>query len=101
MRHGSLFWAFVLLGLSACPGGNAAIGDRCNANGDCNGSLQCVENVCVPRCQRAPECGDGYSCDANGYCQLATGETGDACSSEVDCAPGLACKVNAVVDGKV
>jgi hypothetical protein len=47
----------------------------------------------VPKCLRAPDCGDGYSCDTDGICHAATGELGDACTSEVDCAAGLACEL--------
>lgn len=82
------------IALAGCPGGAGEIGDPCNGHGSCDTSLQCVANVCVPRCQRAPECGDGYSCDGDGLCVLATGENGDACHSEVDCAPGLSCQIN-------
>jgi hypothetical protein len=95
MRPGSLFGVLVFL-LAGCPGGGGAIGDVCGGNDDCGGTLQCVEHVCVPRCQRAPECGDGYACDQDGFCRLATGQRGDTCQSEVDCAPGLACRL----DGK-
>jgi hypothetical protein len=92
MRHGSLIvvLAFVLGG---CPGGDGAIGDHCSDHGDCSGQLQCVSNICVPRCERAPDCGDGYSCDEHGLCLAATGQNGDTCRSEVDCSAGLACQI--------
>jgi hypothetical protein len=93
MRHGSLICA-LLFTLAGCPGGNGAVGDRCSNHGDCGSQLQCVSNVCEPRCERAPECGDGYRCDEDGFCQVATGQTGDTCSSEVDCAAGLSCKID-------
>ncbi|MGE0396090.1 MAG: hypothetical protein AB7T06_05115 [Kofleriaceae bacterium] len=82
------------IALAGCPGGDGDIGDPCGDNGSCDTALQCVANVCVPRCQRAPECGDGYACNDEGLCILATGENGDACHSEVDCAPGLSCQIN-------
>ncbi|HEY5945493.1 MAG TPA: hypothetical protein VIV40_08375 [Kofleriaceae bacterium] len=47
----------------------------------------------MPRCERAPDCGDGYSCDDDGLCQQATGQTGDTCVSESDCAAGLSCQI--------
>lgn len=87
MRHGSL----LCLILAACSSGG--VGDHCADQGDCDSSLQCVQNVCVPRCTRAPDCGDGYACDKDGLCRLATGQPGDSCTSEVDCAPGLACEL--------
>ena len=82
------------IALAGCPGGSGDIGEPCNDNGSCASALQCVANVCVPRCQRAPECGDGYACTNDGLCVLASGENGDACHSEVDCAPGLSCQIN-------
>lgn len=98
MRHCFVIWLFVTL--AACPGGDANIGESCGSHGDCDSALQCSNSICVPRCARAPDCGDGYSCDADGICQLATGQPGDSCKSEVDCSPGLACNIdgNAVGD---
>lgn len=93
--------ALVLVGLAllaACPGGSGSLGDSCSDNGDCTSSLQCVASACVPRCQRAPECGDGYACDPAGLCKLATGQAGDRCASEVECAPGLACQIDPGTD---
>lgn len=91
MRHGSLIC--VLFGLAACPAGGGALGDQCGRHGDCSRELQCISSTCVPRCQRAPECGDGYSCDEYGICIPATGQNGDACVSEVDCVAGLSCQI--------
>src|SRR5262245_21768304 len=93
MRHGSLISALVLA-LTGCPGGNGAVGDRCSNHGDCSGPLQCLAHICVPRCDRAPDCGDGYRCDADGICQAATGQPGDLCTSEVDCVAGLSCQLD-------
>jgi hypothetical protein len=92
MRSWSLLvvLAVTLLG---CPGGDGVIGDTCSSNGACHSELQCFASVCVPRCERAPECGDGYRCDDQGLCQAATGKPGDACTSEVDCSAGLSCQV--------
>lgn len=92
MRCGSLF--VVLVVLAGCPGGDGAIGDHCSDRGDCSSSLQCVASSCVPKCGRATDCGDGYSCDKDGICHAATGQLGDACDSEVDCAAGLACELD-------
>jgi hypothetical protein len=93
MRRRSLSVLLVLAAAAGCPGGGGGIGDPCGDHGDCASSLQCVANACAPRCQRAPECGDGYACNAAGYCVEATGQPGDACTSEVDCAAGLACEL--------
>jgi hypothetical protein len=80
--------------LAGCPGGDRGIGESCNSHGDCDSSLQCTNRLCVPRCARAPDCGDGHACDSDGICQLATGQPGDRCTSEVDCAPGLSCQID-------
>jgi hypothetical protein len=99
MQHGSLICA-VVFALGGCPGGNGAIGDYCSDHSDCGSQLQCVKSLCVPRCDRAPDCGDGYSCDEDGICRRATGQNGDTCKSEVDCSAGLACQIegNEVAD---
>ena len=93
MRCGSLL---VLVALAGCPGGDGAIGDHCGDRGDCSSSLQCVESTCVPKCGRAPDCGDGYSCDKDGICHAAVGQLGDSCTSEVDCASGLSCELDGI-----
>ena len=88
----------TVLTLTGCPGAGGGIGDPCGGQGDCDSQFQCVANVCTSRCQRAPECGDGYACDDEGLCRLATGQAGDACTSEVECAPGLSCQLDNSVD---
>jgi len=88
--------ALLLVSLAGCPGGDAGIGDSCSSHSDCKSTLQCVTGTCAPKCQRAPECGDGYSCDRDGYCHIATGQAGDRCTSEVQCAPGLSCQIDGV-----
>ena len=87
----------ILFALAGCPGGDGGIGETCGSHDACDSTLQCSSGVCVPRCARAPDCGDGYACDADGLCQLATGQPGDACTSESDCAPGLACSIDGAV----
>lgn len=79
--------------LAGCPGGDGAIGDRCSRHGECSSELQCLANTCESRCVRAPDCGDGYSCGESGLCIAATGQPGDACTSERDCAAGLSCQI--------
>ncbi len=86
-----------LLG-TGCPGGDGYIGESCDGHGSCARRLQCVHGVCVPRCQRATDCGDGYACDAEGLCVEATGRSGDACTSEVDCEAGLSCQLDPTID---
>src|SRR5437868_5236888 len=84
----------VLALLAGCPGGSGEIGDPCDQHSDCGPNLQCVTHTCLPRCQRAPDCGDGYLCDGDGLCHIATGQAGDKCTSEVQCAPGLSCQID-------
>ena len=84
-----------VLTLAGCPGGDGLIGDHCSDENQCHSELQCLHGTCLSRCVRAPECGDGYSCDASGYCIQATGQDGDSCATEVDCAAGLACEIEA------
>jgi hypothetical protein len=86
--------ATVVLALSACPGADGGVGAHCDRVADCDDSLQCVDHTCVPLCLRAPDCGDGYLCDENGYCIAGTGQSGDPCSSEVECEAGLACELD-------
>lgn len=91
MRAYRMLLAFLL---SGCPGGSGAIGDRCGDTGDCSGELQCLASTCVPKCQRGPDCGDGYTCDDGGICRASTGQAGAACESETACAPGLSCQLD-------
>jgi hypothetical protein len=86
--------AIVLAALAGCPGGGGEIGDTCDQHSDCGANLQCVSGTCLPRCQRAPECGDGFLCDGDGLCHIATGQAGDKCTSEVQCGPGLSCQID-------
>ncbi|TMQ03546.1 MAG: hypothetical protein E6J91_46590 [Deltaproteobacteria bacterium] len=82
----------VLAAAAGCRGGNG-IGESCGGNDDCDSALQCLHQRCVPQCDRAPECGDGYRCEDR-MCVAAHGQAGDTCKSEVDCAAGLSCQIN-------
>jgi hypothetical protein len=93
VRGSRLVW-MMIVAFAGCSGDGGAIGDSCGGNRDCDGTLQCLNSRCVPRCLRAPECGDGYSCDEHGSCLPATGPDGSHCLSEVDCAAGLACQID-------
>jgi hypothetical protein len=88
----ALMW-FAALGaaLGGCRGG-AWIGETCGSNDDCDGSLQCLNDICEPRCERAPDCGDGYACRDH-LCVAADLQQGDICHGESDCAAGLACQI--------
>jgi hypothetical protein len=95
MRRGSLLWLVLLTG---CPGSSGGIGDLCSDISDCSSQLQCVAGACEPLCVRAPDCGAGYSCNENGFCEVATGQLGEPCASEVECAGGLACELDPDTD---
>jgi hypothetical protein len=84
---------------AGCPGGNGRVGDACGGHDDCAGALQCLNRSCVARCRYAPDCGDGYSCESNGLCKLATLEQGASCPSETACTAGLTCQLSGAVDG--
>lgn len=86
--------------LVGCPGGGARVGESCGSNDDCDRSLQCFNDICTPRCERAPQCGDGYAC-TDGLCAVAHGQSGDTCLGESDCAAGRTCQINgAEIDPK-
>ncbi|HWU89604.1 MAG TPA: hypothetical protein VN253_20220 [Kofleriaceae bacterium] len=93
----------LVVTLAGCPGDGASVGETCDRHSDCGAALQCAQHTCVPRCERAPDCGDGYACDENGICHHAQGQAGDACRSEVECAPGLSCQIDGtrVEDGRL
>jgi hypothetical protein len=87
-------------GLGGCSDG-AAVGEACHRHSDCESTLQCTKSTCRPRCVRAPDCGDGYSCDEDGLCVAAHGGPGATCKSEVDCAPGLSCQIEVVDQNRI
>jgi len=76
------FLSLLVLAAVGCHGGNG-IGESCGGSDDCDSSLQCLRQRCVLRCERAPECGDGYACE-DGLCVEAHGQAGDSCTSEVE-----------------
>jgi hypothetical protein len=100
MLRGSLSQLMVLVAVSGCPG-SGRLGEFCGGNDDCDGALQCLNNSCAPLCGRAPDCGDGYSCDEQGYCLAATNNPGDPCKSQVDCPAGQSCQLSGVVDDNI
>src|SRR5689334_7965178 len=86
-----LLFAALGTALGGCRGG-AAVGESCGSNDDCDGALQCLNDICEPPCDRTPDCGDGYAC-RSGLCEVATGAPGDDCFGESDCAAGLTCQI--------
>lgn len=81
------------LTLSACDN-SGGLGAPCDSTSECSKDLQCVHQVCISKCERAAECGDGFTCSAEGLCEEATGPQGSSCDSETDCKAGLACVLN-------
>lgn len=92
MLRDSLSGLVVLAAIAGCGGGQ--LGDPCGGPDDCGDVLQCLNQRCVEACKRATDCGDGYSCGEQGRCIAATGLIGDRCTSEVDCAAGLSCRID-------
>ncbi len=90
----SLTWASA-----GCQGG-AALGESCDTLSDCADELQCLGGVCVPRCRRHTDCGDGHTCREDGVCQVVDSALGALCGREMDCGPGQACRLlDADIDG--
>jgi hypothetical protein len=100
MLRGHFSVVIAAVAVAGCPGGSGRLGDTCGGNDDCAGALQCLNRSCVPRCKRAPECGDGFSCDTRGLCVPATLGPTERCDSEVDCVAGFTCQTSGALDNK-
>jgi hypothetical protein len=97
-RAALLVAAAILLGTGAC-GGGAGIGERCGDHSACASGLQCLDNICVPRCETHADCGDGHICRPDGICEVVETMVGDYCQREIDCGPGQTCQLNpAIID---
>jgi hypothetical protein len=92
MLRDSLKELLALVAVAGCGGGQ--LGEPCGGPDDCSDALQCLNLRCVEACERATDCGDGYACGERGRCTAATGLIGDRCTSEVDCASGLSCRID-------
>lgn len=90
---GGLALALVVapLAITGCGVGDAQLGESCADSSDCDEVLQCLERVCVERCQTHIDCGDGYSCERGGECALVPSAVGDPCRREIECGPAQAC----------
>ena len=49
----------LLMAAGACGGNGRELGESCDTTGECSDDLQCLAQVCVPRCQGHIDCGDG------------------------------------------
>ncbi len=81
--------AITLLG---CGDAGRGLGEPCDTTGECSSELQCLDQLCVPRCLGFVDCGDGAVCD-DGECRLVTSAIGDECSSELSCGAGQTCRL--------
>lgn len=88
----------ALASASGCSNGQGA-GASCVSQGDCSTSFQCLNEICVPRCTKNAECGDGYQCSPNGICDLVESAIGDACASEWECGIGQGCVLDDTLVG--
>jgi hypothetical protein len=79
------------LGIAGCRTSDHGVGAPCETAAECAGDLQCLDQTCVPRCRRGPDCGDGHACTEDGLCVRGDRQSGDTCASEVECEPGLSC----------
>jgi hypothetical protein len=98
MHAAWLLLAVTVTGLSGCSDGQGA-GASCASQGDCAESLQCLNQICLPRCTKNSECGDGYQCSPNGLCDLVESTIGDPCVSEWECGLGQGCVLDATLLG--
>lgn len=92
LRAAHLLAIAVLLGTGAC-GGGAGIGERCDSLSECASHLQCLNHICVPRCDRHADCGDGHVCRTDGICEVVETQIGDRCLKEIECGPGQFCQL--------
>lgn len=86
----------ALLALAGCLGDGRDLGQSCDTTSECSSGLQCLEQICVPRCRGHVDCGDGAVCTA-GECQAVVSEVGDPCFSELECGAGQTCRLSTVL----
>lgn len=82
----------IAITVGACGGAGREVGESCDTSGECSADLQCLEQVCVPRCLGHVDCGDGSVCD-DGECRPVESAIGDPCSSELECGRGQTCRM--------
>ncbi len=89
---------FAALVSGSCSEGGGA-GASCITQGECASAFQCLGEICVPRCEKNSECGDGYQCSPNGVCNLVLSSIGDPCVSEWECGLGQGCVLDEALVG--
>jgi hypothetical protein len=90
----ALALAWTIVALPACGGGDGEYGESCAETSDCREELQCLDRICVDRCQTHVDCGDGYRCERGGECALVSSAVGDRCYREIECGPAQACALD-------
>lgn len=96
--------ATPLLVLVAACGNDTRASDRCTADADCEGALQCVEGACVEvelvLCTEDADCEDGQAC-RNGACVSVdpNDRDGDGIANDDDNCPDVANPDQADADG--
>ncbi len=86
----------ALLGGAGCTGTGRDLGEACDTTSECGTGLQCLEQICVPRCRGHVDCGDGAVCVA-GECEAVTSAVDDPCFSELECGAGQTCRLSSTL----
>ena len=94
VAHGLV--AVLVMAMFACNAGRE-LGESCDTSGECSSDLQCLRQVCVPRCHAHVDCGDGAVCGDDGECRAIQSQVDDPCFSELECGVGQTCRLTTVL----
>jgi hypothetical protein len=86
--------AALVVAALGCGGAGRELGEACGTSGECRDGLQCLQQVCVPRCEGHVDCGDGSVCTAEGECRSVVSAVDDPCTSELECGAGQTCRLS-------
>lgn len=75
-------------------GGASYCLELCDTAADCRKGYVCDDGTCYPPCTGDEECGEGYTCGADGLCAH---EAPPPCVGDASCAKGMLCKEGACV----